>query len=124
MKKLCCLIVFTFILTACNSSEMSITEIQNIPNKVQENINPDYQLQWINNIDKNASYIIFQSIDNVTPDLEVVDNILNIKLDSTDQKNNELKMYVYKLNRGDAEFDTINVKVNGQDTPLDSLTGF
>ena len=25
----------------CNSSELSITEIQNIPNKVQENINPD-----------------------------------------------------------------------------------
>ena len=103
---------------------MSITEIQNIPNKVQENINPDYQLQWINNIDKNASYIIFQSIDNVTPDFEVVNNILNIKLDSTDQKNNELKMYVYKLNRGDAEFDTITVKVNGQDTPIDNLTGF
>ena len=116
--------LFTFILTACNSSELSITEIQNIPNKVQENINPDYQLQWINNIDKNASYIIFQSTDNVTADLEVVDNILNIKLDSTGQKNNELKMYVYKLNRGDAEFDTINVKVNGQDTPIDSLTGF
>ena len=33
-------------------------------------------------------------------------------------------MYVYKLNRGDAEFDTITVKVNGQDTPIDNLTGF
>ena len=109
---------------SCNSSELSITEIQNIPNKVQENINPDYHLQWINNIDKNASYIIFQSIDDVTADLEVVDNILNIKLVSTDQKNNELKMYVYKLNRGDAEFDTITVKVNEQDTPIDNLTGF
>lgn len=123
LKKLFCLILFSIFLTACNSSELNITEIQNIPNKVQERINPDYTLQLIYEGEENT-YIIFQSTETVTAELDVEDNILNIKLDSEEPRHNELKMYVYKITRGDSEYDSINVQVNGQDTPLDNVTGF
>ena len=109
------------ILVACNSSELSITEIQSIPTKVQDRINLDYTLQLINDGKKNA-YIIFQSSGAVTAELEVIENILNIKLDSVNEENNELKHYVYKLTRGDATYDTIDVLVNGESTPFDNVT--
>ena len=123
MKKLFCLILFlTLILAACNSSELSISEIQSVPNKVQEGVNSDYTLQLINE-GENTAYILFQSKGTVTAELEVKDNILNIKLNKANQENNELKQYVYKLTRGEAEYDTINVLVNGQTMPFDNVTG-
>ena len=115
------MVFVTMILAACNSSEVSISEIQSIPNKVQDVINDDYTLQLINDGKKNA-YIIFQSLGAVTAELEVIENILNIKLDSANEENNELKQYVYKLTRGDATYDTIDVLVNGESTPFDSAT--
>ena len=112
------------ILVACNSSELSITEIQSIPTKVQDRINSDYTLQLISDSEKGDAYIVFQSPGTVTAQVEVRDNILDIKLDSESQENNELKQYVYKITRGDAEYDTVNVIVNGEATYFDRSTGF
>lgn len=71
------MLVAMIILAACNSSELSITEIQNIPNKVQDLINSDYTLQSISDGEKNT-YIIFQSTGTVSAELEERGNILNI----------------------------------------------
>ena len=117
------MVFVTMILAACKSSEVSISEIQSIPNKVQDVINDDYTLQLINDGKKNA-YIIFQSSGTVTAQVEVKENILDIKLDSENQENNELKQYVYKITRGDVEYDTVHVIVNGKATYFDSSTGF
>ncbi|MEK3977466.1 peptidylprolyl isomerase [Psychrobacillus sp. FSL K6-2836] len=123
MKKLICLMLFlTLILAACNSTESSISEIQGVPNKVQVGVNSDYTLQLINE-GENTAYILFQSKGIVTAELEVKDNILNIKLDKAKQENNELNQYVFKLTRGEEEYDTINVLVNGQPMPFDNATG-
>jgi predicted small secreted protein len=124
LKKLFCFIVlFTLILSACNSTELSIHEIQNVPNKVQDVIDSDYTLQLIRDGKKNA-YVTFQSTGTVTANLEVIENILNININSETEENNELKQNVFKLTRGNAEYDTINVLVNGKDTPFDNATGF
>ena len=118
------LLVTAIILAACNSSELSITEVQSIPTKVQDRINSDYTLQLINDSEKGDAYIVFQSSGTVTAQVEVRENILDIKLDSENQENNELKQYVYKITRGDAEYDTVNVIVNGHATYFDNSTGF
>jgi len=112
------------ILAACNSSELNISEIQSIPTKVQEKINTDYTLQLIEESEEGDSYIVFHSLETVKAQLELKENILIIKLDSITQENNELKPHVYKITRGDAEYDTINVLINGQATPLDSVSAF
>ncbi|WP_339198926.1 peptidylprolyl isomerase [Solibacillus sp. FSL R5-0449] len=128
MKKLISFMFITAILlAACNSSELSITEVQKIPPKVQESIDfmdPDDTLQLVNDSKSDVKYIVFQSAGTVTAELEERENILDIKLETENEENSELKQYVYKITRGDAQYDSINVKINGQDTPIDSSTGF
>ena len=122
MKKLFySILFFVLILAACNSSELSISEIQTVPNNVQDKINFDYTLQLIND-GENMAYIIFHSKGTVTADLETKGDTLIVKLDSTNKDNNELKQYVYKLTL-DPEHNTIEVLVNGQSTPFDNVTG-
>lgn len=125
MKRLFSLLfVFTIILAACNSSELSITEVQNVPKEIQNLIGSDYTLQLIYDSKKDDTYIIFHSSGTVTAELELSENILNIKLNSANQESNEVKPHVYKIIRGDAEYDTINVQVNGENTHFDNSTGF
>lgn len=125
LRKLLSLIVISgIILAACNSPELSITEVQKIPQKLQESIDTDYTLQLVNDSKRDVKYIIFQSAGTVTAELEERENILDIKLDTVNEVNSELKQYIYKITRGDAQYDSINVKINGQDTPIDSSTGF
>lgn len=125
MRKLFSLLLMTvIILAACNSSELNISEIQSIPTNVQEKINTDYTLQLLEDSEEGDSYIVFHSLETVKAQLELKENILIIKLDSITQENSELKPHVYKITRGDAEYDTINVLINGQATPLDSVSAF
>ncbi|MEK4385615.1 peptidylprolyl isomerase [Solibacillus sp. FSL W7-1464] len=128
MKKLLSLMFVTAILlAACNSSEMSITQVQKIPPKVQESIDfldKDDKLQVVNDSKSDVKYIIIQSAGTVTAELEERENILDIKLDTENETNSELKQHVFKVTRGDAQYDSINVKINGQDTPIDNSTGF
>lgn len=112
------MLVAIIILAACNSSELSISELQSVPSKVQDVINSDSTLQLITNGEKNT-YIVFHSTETVSVELEVTANILNIKFNTTNQGNTELKQYVYKLNRGNSEPDTINVLVNEENMPFD-----
>lgn len=119
MKRLFSLMLVTIlILAACNSSKLSISELQSVPSKVQDVINSDSTLQMITSGEKNT-YIVFHSTEAVSVELEVTENILNIKFNTTNQGNTELKQYVYKLNRGDSEHDTINVLVNEENMPFD-----
>lgn len=118
------MLVVTIILAACNSSELSISEIQSVPKQVDDRISSEYTLQLINDSKKDHAYIIFRSTEKVTAELEVRESILNIKLDSTNQESNVFSQYVYKITRGDAEYDTMHVLVNGKNTPFDNVTGF
>ena len=115
------LIFFVLILASCNSSELSISEIQNVPNVVQDKVNSDYPLQLITD-GENMAYIIFHTKGTVTAELETQNNTLIVKLDNTDKDHNELKQFVYKLTWDTTEHDTIDVLVNGKSTPFDNVT--
>ncbi|TKI47451.1 peptidylprolyl isomerase [Lysinibacillus tabacifolii] len=118
------MLVTAIIVAACYSKELSIIEIQSVPTKVTERINPNSTLQYIHDSEKGDAYIIFQSLETVIAQLEVKENILDIKLDSVSQENSELKQYVFKITRGDAKYDTVQVLVNGYATPFDIVSGF
>lgn len=71
--------VTAILLAACNSSEMSITQVQKIPPKVQESIDfldKDDKLQVVNDSKSDVKYIIIQSAGTVTAELEERENIL------------------------------------------------
>lgn len=118
IKKLFYLILFfTLILSACNSSSVSIDQTFDIPEKVQNVINTDHQLQLIKK-GMNA-YIIFQSTETLTlTEFEVIDSILNIKFNSENQENTELKQYIFKMNPGNVK---VKVLINGKVTSFDNI---
>lgn len=102
-------------LSACAQKKLSFDEVDNVPKKVTEAINPDDQLQVINKKGK-VYYIVFQSQDDVKASLESVDMTALIKLDEVDASETELKQYIYILTI-DQSHDTIDIKVNGESTP-------
>ncbi|OXS73556.1 hypothetical protein B1B04_12590 [Lysinibacillus sp. KCTC 33748] len=123
LKKLLFLVLLTMlILTACNSSTLSISEIEIVPDKVQKVIDEKYTLQKINVVDKDISYVVFRSKGTVTSDIETQGDTLIIKLDVTNQQDNAIKQHVYKLTL-DPDLDTIDIHINGKSTPIDNVTG-
>lgn len=123
MKKLLYLALLSvFLLTACNSPTLSISEIEVVPDKVQEVIDEKYTLQKINVVDKDISYVVFQSKGTVTSDLETQGDTLIIKLDVTNQQDDAIKQHVYKLTL-DPDIDTIDIHINGKSTSIDNVTG-
>lgn len=123
MKKLLFLALLSvFLLTACNSPTLSISEIEIVPDKVQEVIDEKYKLQMINVVDKDISYVVYQSKGTVTSDLETQGDTLIIKLDVTNQQDDAIKQHVYKLTL-DSKLDTIDILINGKSTSIDNVTG-
>lgn len=121
MKKILLVFLAVFILTACNSSTLSISEMEIVPNKVQKAIDEKYTLQKINE-GEDISYIVFRSKGTVTTDLETQGNTLIVKLDVTNQQDNAIEQHVYKLTL-DPNHDTIDIHINGKSTTIDIVTG-
>lgn len=122
MKKTFLVFLSVILLTSCNSSTLSISEIEIVPDKVQKVIDDKYTLQKINVVDKNISYIVFRSKGKVTTDLEAQGDTLIVKLDVTNQQDNAITQHVYKLTL-DPDIDTIDIHINGKSTTIDSLIG-
>lgn len=99
-------------LSACTPQKLSFGEVDKVPNKVTEVIDPDDQLQVINRSGK-IYYIVFHSHKEVEANLETVDTTALIKLDEIDSQNDEIKQYIYFLTT-DQYHDTIDIKVNGE----------
>ena len=118
MKKLFYLILFfTLILVGCNSGSVSIDQTFDIPEKVQNVIHPDNQLQLIT---KGINgYIILQSPETLTlTELEAIDGIIHINFNTENQGNTELKQYIFKMSPGNAN---VKVLVNGKVTSFDNI---
>lgn len=100
------------ILSACTQQKLSFGEVDNVPKKVIEAINPVEDLQIINRSGK-IYYIVFQSQKDVKASLETVDTAALIKLDEMDSKDNNARQYIYSLTM-DQHHDTIEIQVNGE----------
>lgn len=111
-----------FLFTACNSSTLSLTEVDVAPDKVQKAMDEKSTLQLINVVDQDVSYIVFQSKGTVTADLEAQDHTVLLKLDVTRKQDNAIKQHVYKLTL-DPDLDTVNIHINGKSTSIDHVTG-
>ncbi len=121
MKKLFGTLLFSvLLLAACNSSELSISEIEVIPTNLQYKIDTDSTLQMINENEK-TFYVVYQSKGSVTSDLETIDDTLIIKLEHELEKNNEAKQYVYKLTI-DSNHKAVEVHIDGERVPFDNVT--
>ena len=100
---------------------MSFSEIQNVPNHVQDKIDSNLKLQLINDGEK-GSYIIFQSSGNVETDVETQGDTVTIKFNVHNLQDDVVKQNTYYLTT-DPEHDVIDVLVNGETMPFDKVIG-
>ncbi len=109
------------ILSACNLSKLSFSEIENVPKKIEEHIDLDLKLQLIND-DKKGSYIIFYSKGDIEANLDPQENIANIIFNELNSQDDDVKRNVYYLTT-DSKHDSIKVILNDQEIPFDNVTG-
>lgn len=121
MKKIFVLVFLVItILSACNSSTLSFSEIENVPNNVQEKVDSNLILQSINDGGK-GYYIVFHSSGDVSTDLETQGDTVKIKYNVTNLQDEVVKQNTFYLTT-DPEHDVIDVQVNGEATPFDNVT--
>jgi thioredoxin-related protein len=121
LKKIFVLVFLVFlILSACNSSKLSFSEIENVPNNVQDKIDFNYKLQSIN-VDGKGYYIVFHSSGDVKADVETQGETVTIKFNETNLQDGIVKQYTFYLTT-DPDHDEINVLVNGESMPFDNVT--
>lgn len=121
MKRLVlCFSLFIIVIAGCQSSTLSFSEIENVPDEVTTLIDSETTLQLINEENK-GSYIVFQSNYKVKADLEPEDNVLHVTFKETNSEKDGKEPHVYYLTT-DPEHDTINVLVNGEEVSFDEVT--
>ncbi len=121
LKKIFVLVFLVIsILSACNSSTLSFSEIENVPNNVQEKVDSNLKLQSINDGGK-GYYIVFHSSGDVSTDLDTQGDTVKIKFNVTNLQDEVVKQNTFYLTT-DPEHDVIDVQVNGEATPFDNVT--
>lgn len=112
--------LITSITVACNTSTLSMSEIDIVPNVVQEKIDSNYELQLIYD-GEDIAYIVYQSNGTVVNDLEVQGDTLKVKLDETNEQDDVIKQRVYKFTL-DPEHEVIDVLINGKSKAFDNVS--
>jgi len=114
------------ILSACNlsvsrsSSILSFSNIENVPEDVQDIIDSNLKLQLINEGEKGA-YIIFHSSGDIETDIESQDGTIIVNLKVTNSQDDVIKQHTYYLTT-DPNHEEIVVLVNGDSIPFDSVS--
>lgn len=108
------------ILSACSSSKVSFSEIENVPDNVQEKVDSSLKLQSITDGGK-GYYIVFHSSGDVESDLETKEDTVIIKFNETNLEEEIVKQYTFYLTTG-SEHDVIDVHLNGESIPFDNVT--
>lgn len=114
------LMLITSITVACNTSTLSMSEIDIVPNDVQEKIDSNYVLQLIYD-GEDIAYIVYQSNGTVVTDLEVQGDTLKVKLDETNKQDDVIEQRVYKFTL-DPEHEVIEVLINGKSKAFDNVS--
>ena len=114
------ILLFVSLLSACTSSTLSFSEIENVPNNVQDIVDSDLRLQLINDGNK-GSYIIFHSGGEVEADLETKEETVTIKFNVRNPQNDVMKQNTYYLTK-DKEHNVIDVQMNDESIHFDEVT--
>jgi hypothetical protein len=128
MKKLLLSTALLLFLTACGPPEAGFSEVDTLPNDVQEFMSdlPDEfphttvtEMRLLSfNDGENGSYIVFHSSGQVEAHTESEGGTLVIHLTETDIADAPVTQYTYYLTTG-PEHDTIDVRVNDEPIPFD-----
>lgn len=114
---ICCSIVF---LTACQSGDHTLKEVENPSKDVVEVINADTTLQLIS--DGKTYYVVYHTTEDVRASSTIDDATYQIQLDTTVTEDKTLKEYIYTFESTD-DFDSVTTMINGKETAFDTVIG-
>ena len=122
MKKMMLVVLATFLLVACNSDDsiLSFSEVETVPENLNQLINPHEPLQLIYEGEQTA-YVIYQSAGDPLTDIEEQDDTLKILISEADGSSIPAKQHVYKLTLDD-HHEVIGVFINGKSTAFDRVS--
>ncbi len=109
-------------LSACNSSEVSLSEVKTAPKSIEEETNDAADLQLIQGDKNTEGYLIYQTSQLLSANLEQREDVITIKLTETKSENTIKKPFIYKLT-WDSPDSTLKVLINGKETPFDVIKG-
>lgn len=122
MKKTLLLFLVSVLLSGCisNEPELSLSELEKVPDNIKVLIEPTFTLQLIDE-GEGIAYIVYQTNGTVATDLETREDKVNVKLNVSNNNNADSKQHVYKLIL-EANYEIIDVYINGKSTPFDNIS--
>ncbi len=120
MKKIFGLVFMSAILSACNSSTLSLSEVENVPDDIQDSVNFDVQLQFIMDGNNNY-YVVLHSSGDVTADVESEGDTVIVKLDETNLEDDVVMQNTFYLTTAQENHE-LNIELNGEPTSIDVMT--
>lgn len=126
MKKIVLLgLMSLLMLGACNATPaadpLAIHELTVVPDNIQKNIVSNDRIQLLH--ENNASYyLVYYSKGNVLASITAEGNRLIIQLEEGSEQRKEAQPYIFQINVKNPELDTIDLRINGQSTPINRMT--
>lgn len=119
-KVMLVVLVSMFILSACQSSALSLKKVKDAPDKLADYIDPTAELQMVHD-GKKGAYIVFTTSGKVEVDVKSNKNVIRIYLNKPEEKDDILAQHIYYLTKGEGH-DTIEVLLNDEETHFDLVT--
>jgi len=121
LKKILVLVLLAILfLSACNSSQLSFSEIENVPDHIQHKVDFNLKLQSITD-GGSSYYIVFHSSGDVETNLETLGDTVTINFNETNPQEEGVKQNTFYLTT-DRRHDVIEVFVNDKSMAFDSIT--
>ncbi len=120
MKIMFVLIFMSAILSACNSSTLSLSEVEDVPDEIQDSVNFDVQLQFIMDGNNNY-YVVLHSSGDVAADVESEGDTVIVKLDETNLEDDVVMQNTFYLTTAQENHE-LNIELNGEPTSIDVMT--
>lgn len=108
------------ILSACNSSTLSLSEVEDVPDEIQDSVNFDVQLQFIMDGNNNY-YVVLHSSGDVAADVESEGDTVIVKLDETNLEDDVVMQNTFYLTTAQENHE-LNIELNGEPTSIDVMT--
>ncbi|MET3574475.1 hypothetical protein ACFFIY_13395 [Bhargavaea ullalensis] len=117
MKRLAMFLLGMVWLTGCGMQVASIEELEKMPKKVEEYMDPNELLQVIQVGDSDSYYLVLRSDRAVDSAIEMKNSKANVKLNETGSAGSSSGWHVFKVKRSGGE-DTVEYFLNGQSVPI------
>lgn len=113
------LVMFIFLLGACQSSTLSLQKVKEPPEKLADYLDPTAELQMVNDGNK-GSYIVFTTSGKVEAEVKSNKNVIRVYFNKPEETEGVIEQQIFYLTKGKGH-DTIAVYLNDEETYFNNV---